>query len=232
MTPTRRHASALGTPRAISPRTAHASTSAAPDPVDHEPSQPLRTTRVLRRSLESAPGRRGRIGALDRADRSSEPQLDRILRRGLPVGLVWPLPPRTRRPRAGREVRGPVITDGRGYERGWVFNVALLAHTHAQRGDVSEACAVGQEAAAAASGLQSHRGSDRQRSRRAPPTPPPARPSPSRQHRSSGSSVLQRSPVLGRVDLAVAHTCCKAGIRRGPPSQVRRRSGSLPKKPL
>jgi transcriptional regulator with XRE-family HTH domain len=44
-----------------------------------------------------------------------------------------------------------------GYARGRVFNLTLLAHSHAQRGAVSEACAVGQEAVAAAAGMRSHR---------------------------------------------------------------------------
>lgn len=43
------------------------------------------------------------------------------------------------------------------YARGRVFNLTLLAHSHAQCGAVSEACAVGREAAAAATDLQSHR---------------------------------------------------------------------------
>jgi transcriptional regulator with XRE-family HTH domain len=44
-----------------------------------------------------------------------------------------------------------------GYARGRVFNLTLLAHSHAQAGDVDAACTVGQEAATAATGLQSHR---------------------------------------------------------------------------
>jgi hypothetical protein len=44
-----------------------------------------------------------------------------------------------------------------GYERGRVFNLTLLAHSHADRGDVSEACAVGREAVAAVTGMQSQR---------------------------------------------------------------------------
>jgi transcriptional regulator with XRE-family HTH domain len=44
-----------------------------------------------------------------------------------------------------------------GYDRGRVFNLTLLAHSHAQRGAISEACAVGQQAVAAAAGMRSHR---------------------------------------------------------------------------
>jgi transcriptional regulator with XRE-family HTH domain len=44
-----------------------------------------------------------------------------------------------------------------GYERGRVFNLTLLAHSHAQRGAIDQACAVGKDAAAAAAGMNSHR---------------------------------------------------------------------------
>jgi hypothetical protein len=44
-----------------------------------------------------------------------------------------------------------------GYERGRVFNLTLLAHSHAQQGAVDQACAVGKDAAAAAAGMTSHR---------------------------------------------------------------------------
>lgn len=41
-----------------------------------------------------------------------------------------------------------------GYARGRVFNLTLLAHTHAQSGNIDAACAVGQDAAAAAADIQ------------------------------------------------------------------------------
>jgi len=44
-----------------------------------------------------------------------------------------------------------------GYERGRVFNLTLLAHGHAHRGTVDQACAVGKDVAAAAAGMNSHR---------------------------------------------------------------------------
>jgi tetratricopeptide (TPR) repeat protein len=44
-----------------------------------------------------------------------------------------------------------------GFEQGRVFNLTLLAHSHAQRGDVDQACAVGQDATEAAAGMNSHR---------------------------------------------------------------------------
>ena len=43
------------------------------------------------------------------------------------------------------------------YRRGRVFNLTLLAHSHAERGAIDEACAVGKEAATAAAGMNSHR---------------------------------------------------------------------------
>ena len=44
-----------------------------------------------------------------------------------------------------------------GYERGRVFNLTLLAYSHAERGAVDQACAVGKDAATAAAGMNSHR---------------------------------------------------------------------------
>lgn len=44
-----------------------------------------------------------------------------------------------------------------GYTRGQVFNLTLLAHAHAQAGEVEESCAVGEHAAAAAAEVQSTR---------------------------------------------------------------------------
>lgn len=44
-----------------------------------------------------------------------------------------------------------------GYARGRVFNLTLLAHSHAQAGNLAEACAVGHEAATAAAGMRSQR---------------------------------------------------------------------------
>jgi hypothetical protein len=47
------------------------------------------------------------------------------------------------------------MTDG--YARGRVFNLTLLAHSHAQNGDIDQACVVGRQAAAAATGMASRR---------------------------------------------------------------------------
>jgi transcriptional regulator with XRE-family HTH domain len=44
-----------------------------------------------------------------------------------------------------------------GFERGRVFNLTLLAHSHAQAGDMDQACSVGQEAASTAAGMTSAR---------------------------------------------------------------------------
>jgi lipopolysaccharide biosynthesis regulator YciM len=44
-----------------------------------------------------------------------------------------------------------------GYDRGRVFNLALLAHSHAQAGNLDQACEVGQQAAAAATEMRSDR---------------------------------------------------------------------------
>lgn len=47
--------------------------------------------------------------------------------------------------------------DTRRYARGYAFNLSLLAHAHAHGGEVEQACAVGEQAVTASTGLQSSR---------------------------------------------------------------------------
>jgi len=95
--------------------------------------------------------------ALDRADRSSDPDWIGYLDEAyLSAKFGHCLRELGDYPQAIRFAERS-LQMSEGYERGRVYNLTLLAHSHANRGDVGAACTVGQQAVAAVTGMQSQR---------------------------------------------------------------------------